>query len=205
MTLDEQIKCAGREMLIAFEQDIANEFNAGKIRAPIHLYSGNEERMIEIFKDVRPDDWVCCSWRSHYQCLLKGVPPAELKAEIMAGRSISLCFPVHRVISSAIVGGILPIATGIAMGIKRNSGPERVYCFMGEMTYETGIAHECMKYAKNFSLPITWIVEDNGKSVCTPTEEVWGWSEGMTEGDDLRYYKYNLTWPHAGAGKRVQF
>ena len=67
--------------LINFETEIADLFNTAKIRAPVHLYYGNEERMIEIFRDVRPEDWVCCSWRSHYQCLLKGVPPAEVRAE----------------------------------------------------------------------------------------------------------------------------
>src|SRR6266581_2248129 len=91
--------------LIDFETEIANTFNAGKIRAPIHLYYGNEEKMIELFRDVKPEDWVFCSWRSHYQCLLKGVPREEVKDEIMAGRSISLCFPEHRIFSSAIVGG----------------------------------------------------------------------------------------------------
>ena len=96
--------------LIAFETEIAETFNAGKIRAPIHLYYGNEEKMIELFRDVKPEDWVFCSWRSHYQCLLKGVPREEVKAEILAGHSISLCFPKQRVVSSAIVGGIIPIA-----------------------------------------------------------------------------------------------
>jgi pyruvate dehydrogenase E1 component alpha subunit len=59
----------------------------------VHLCDGNEDAMIEIFKRIGKEDWVLCSWRSHFQCLLKGVPPDVLKAEIMAGRSISLCFP----------------------------------------------------------------------------------------------------------------
>lgn len=196
--------------LRAFEEDIAEEFNAGKIRAPVHLYDGNEEQMIEIFCDVKAEDWVCCSWRSHYQCLLKGVPPAELKAEIMAGRSISLCFPQHRIVSSAIVGGIIPIALGIALGIKRDNSRGRVWCFAGEMTAETGAFHEAHKYASNHRLPIEWIIEDNGKSVCTDTRKVWGplteWQvSAWTEGRSMRYYKYSTKWPHAGAGKRVQF
>ena len=74
--------------LIAFEDEIAALFNAGKIRAPVHLYSGNEEQMLEIFEGVRANDWVLCSWRAHYQCLLKGVPPERVRAEIVAGRSI---------------------------------------------------------------------------------------------------------------------
>jgi TPP-dependent pyruvate/acetoin dehydrogenase alpha subunit len=196
------------EELIEFESEIAALFNAAKIRAPIHLYYGNEQEMIGIFRDVRPQDWVMCSWRSHYQCLLKGVPREQVKAEILAGRSISLCFPDYRVVSSAIVGGIVPIAVGVAMGIKRRGEDSRVHCFLGEMTAETGIAHECMKYSRNHDLPIRFIIEDNAKSVCTDTRETWNQPRlSFEESDDPRvvYYRYQTKYPHAGAGARVQF
>ncbi len=196
------------EELIAFETEIAAEFNAAKIHAPVHLYSGNEEQMIDIFREVKPEDWVMCSWRSHYQCLLKGVPREQLKAEIMAGRSISLCFPAQRIVSSAIVGGILPIAVGTALGIKRRGESARVHCFMGEMTAESGMAHECIKYSANHQLPIRFIVEDNGKSVCTNTRETWNQpvlSWEATQHPLVVYYRYETKYPHAGAGKRVQF
>jgi TPP-dependent pyruvate/acetoin dehydrogenase alpha subunit len=196
------------EELVAFETEIAALFNAAKIRSPIHLYYGNEEKIIDVFREVEEDDWVMCSWRSHYQCLLKGVPPEKLRDEILANRSISLCFPEQRVVSSAIVGGIIPIALGVAMGIKRSGGKNRVHCFMGDMTSETGIAHECIKYATNHKLPIRFIVEDNGKSVCTDTREAWGQTKLTYEGGThplVVYYTYQTTYPHAGAGTRVQF
>tara|TARA_B100001564_G_C20418825_1_gene569158 strand:+ start:47 stop:658 length:612 start_codon:yes stop_codon:yes gene_type:complete len=200
-----------KEELIQFETDMAACFDAAMIRAPVHLYNGNEEQMIKVFKDnnIGPEDWVLCSWRSHYQCLLKGVPPEELKAAILKGRSISLCFKEQRVLSSGIVTGVIPIATGIAMDIKRKGGTNKVYCFMGEMTSETGVAHECIKYARNHKLPIHFIIEDNGKSVCTDTRATWG-MEKLTYEDVndeyVTYYKYKLEkYPHAGAGKRVQF
>ena len=197
-----------KEQLIAFEEDIAAEFNSGKIRAPIHLYHGNEEEMIKAFEPITSEDWVLCSWRSHYQCLLKGVPPQELKAEIMAGRSISLCFPKYKIFSSAIVTGVLPIAVGIALSIKRRRGNNKVYCFMGEMTSETGVAHECIKYSTTQDLPIHFIIEDNGHSVCTDTRSTWNLSKLTYEGirnDRITYYQYKTKYPHAGAGQRVQF
>ena len=197
-----------KEELIAFEEEIAELFNAGKIRAPVHLYSGNEEQMIAVFKNVRPQDWVFCSWRSHYQCLLKGVPQEQIRAEILAGRSISLCFPDYHIFSSAIVGGVLPIAVGTAMAIRRRDEDARVYCFMGEMTAETGAAHEAMKYSRNHKLPIHFVVEDNGKSVCTDTREVWNQPQLSFEDVQNEYitsYRYDTKYPHAGAGVRVQF
>jgi len=197
-----------KDQLIAFEEEIAAQFNAGKIRAPVHLYSGNEEQIIAVFKQIRPQDWVFCSWRSHYQCLLKGVPKEHVREEIMAGRSISLCFPEHRIYSSAIVGGVLPIAVGVAMSIARRGEDAKAYCFLGDMTSETGIAHEAIKYSRNHRLPIHFVVEDNEKSVCTDTREVWNQPRLSLEGfgdEYVSYYHYKTKYPHAGAGGRVHF
>jgi len=208
------------EELIAFEEDIAAEFNAGKIKAPVHLYSGGESELIDIFRGIHPQDWVLCSWRSHYQCLLKGVPPEELKAKIMAGQSIALCFPEYRILSSAIIGGILPIAVGLGIAIKRtlNAKETRVHVFLGDMTAETGIFYECLKYVKNFDLPVVFHVEDNNLSVCTDTRMVWGlkniWGDESTTDaehyskyyDCLTHFRYKAEkYPHAGSGTRVQF
>jgi TPP-dependent pyruvate/acetoin dehydrogenase alpha subunit len=190
--------------LIAFEKEIAAEFEAGQIKAPVHLAGGNEQILIDIFKDIRPDDWVLCAWRSHYHCLLKGVPPADLKAAIHAGRSIALCFPEHRILSSAIVGGICPIATGLGWAIKERGGKERVHMFVGDMTAHTGIYHECWQYCFGHDLPVTLWTESNGKSVCTDTEEVWGKWETFANRSS-RNYTYELTRPHVGTGKWVRF
>lgn len=196
------------EELIAFEKDIADCFNRGEIKAPIHLDGGNEEQLIEVFKGVYPDDWVCGSWRMHSKCLLHGVPPEILKRDIIAGHSITLCYPERRIVSSAIVGGILPIALGLAWSIKRNGGKNQVFCFLGDMTAHTGMFEECRKYASGFGLPISWIVEDNGKSVCTDTPKVWG-ENRFGPVDDVvnrhRFFLYELPWPHSGAGVRVNF
>jgi pyruvate dehydrogenase E1 component alpha subunit len=200
-----------KEELIQFEVEMAECFDAAMIRAPVHLYNDNEEQIIEVFKkhDIGPEDWVLGSWRSHYQCLLKGVPKDELKAAILQGRSISLCFRKQRILCSGIVTGVLPIATGLALDIKRKGGSNKVYCFMGDMTSETGVAHECIKYSRNHKLPIHFIIEDNGKSVCTDTRATWGQEKLTYEGvsdEYITYYKYKLDkYPHAGAGKRVQF
>ena len=201
--------------LIDFEHRVAEEFNAGRIRAPVHLSGGNELDVIEAFLPVREQDWVCTTWRSHYHCLLKGVPEDELFADILAGRSITLNYPKHRVVSSAIVGGVVPIAVGIAMAIQRSGADEMVYCFVGDMTATSGVFLECLRYAEGWQLPIRFHVEDNGKSVCTPTADVWGpgppidghkfsWSDANWRARASRR-KYELPWPHSGAGKRVEF
>jgi pyruvate dehydrogenase E1 component alpha subunit len=196
-----------KEQLVDFETDIANCFNNAMIKAPVHLYDGNEEQMINIFKNVEPEDWVFCSWRSHYQCLLKGVPQEQLKQDILDGKSITLCYPEYNVYSSAIVTGNIPIATGTALDIKRKGGTNHVWCFVGDMTSETGTFFENWKYAVNHDLPITFIIENNGKSVCTETHKVWNTDElyFAKETRKIIYYEYQTKYPHAGAGARIQF
>lgn len=191
--------------LLAFEADIAEVFATGAIKAPIHLGGGNEEQLIKIFAHIRPQDWVLCGWRSHYHCLLKGVPPIELKAAILAGRSVSLAFPDQRVLCSGIVGGIAPIAVGLAHAIKARHDDAHVsyvYCFLGDMSAESGIVHEAQKYAARHYLPVTWIIEDNGLSVMTPTLDSWGLGSSRV---DQQRYSYKLSRPHSGIGAWVRF
>ena len=197
-----------KKNLINFENNIVDLFNSSKIKAPIHLHSNNENTLIKIFKKINKNDWVFSSWRSHYHCLLKGVPEKQLIREILNGNSISLCFPKYKIYSSAIVGGSLPIATGLALSIKKKKLKNKVYVFLGEMTSETGIAHECIKYSINKKLPIHFIIEDNEKSVCTDTRKTWSMKKLTYEKKNskfITYYKYKLKFPHAGTGKRIQF
>ena len=196
------------ESLQEFESGVAELFNQGKIQAPIHLSDGNESSLIEIFQEVRSQDYLFCSWRSHYQCLLKGVAPDRVKSEIIAGRSIALCFPEFNVYSTAIVGGQLPLAIGAAFSIKRNKGNAHVWCFVGDMTSETGIVQTSIRYAEKHDLPITFIVEDNQLSVLTNTRKVWATNTLRYEeikSTKVISYQYKNIYPHAGAGKRIQF
>ena len=206
-----------KESLISFEKEIGEMFNDGKIRAPIHLYNGNEDLMMEIFKDIDiENDWVCCTWRNHYQALLKKIPEEIIKENIINGKSMVMNLPEYKFICSSIVGGIPSIAAGIAFAIKLQNKSNRVWCWVGDMSAETGAFHEAYKYSLNHDLPITFVVEDNRKSVCTPTPNIWGretpyylnqeYKGGVLKQKNLYYYQYsNEKYPHAGAGVRVQF
>jgi pyruvate dehydrogenase E1 component alpha subunit len=215
-----------KEDLIAFETDIAATYDQGKIRAPIHLQSNCFDQLIEIFTEVKEEDWIFGTWRFHAESLLKGVSKDLLKSSILQGKSISLCFPEKRIFSSAIVTGTLPIAVGAALSIKRNKSKEKVWAFLGDMASLTGMFWECLNYSQNFKLPITFVIADNGKSVCTNTRNTFGCEKLLFEpqledniclvnynnrenevfkSEYIYYYKYNLSWPHAGSGKRIQF
>ena len=204
-----------KQELIDFETEIGDLFNAAKIRAPIHLYANNEENIMRVFEKIDVEkDWVCCTWRNHYQALLKGIPKELLKEKIMQGKSMVMNLPEYKFICSSIVGGIPSIATGIALAAKLKGSGERVWCWAGDMSAATGAWSEAYRYSVANNLPITFVVEDNDLSVMTPTAEVWGvdkWyllgqNKHSYETDHLIYYKYkNEKYPHAGAGVRVQF
>lgn len=185
---------------MAFEAEVVAAIAAGKIHTPTHLCGGNEEQLLGIFREVDPEDWVFCSYRNHYHALLYGVPPAEVMAQILAGRSMTPHYPGRKFFTSALVGGCLPIAVGVAAALKRKDSFRKVWCFLGDMAATTGAFHEARKYADGHSLPITFIVEDNGLSCDTPTAETWGpqaWSGQYSS--IVRRYSYRRSHPHRGA------
>jgi TPP-dependent pyruvate/acetoin dehydrogenase alpha subunit len=198
-----------------FEEDIASLYEQGNIRGAIHLRDGNEDILIKIFKDINTHDYVYSTWANHLHALLKGVPPDKVKQRILDGNSMAMNFPEYRFYTSAIVGGICPIAVGTAYSIKRSAGSNRVHCFLGDMAFRTGIAHESIMYSLSHDLPITFVIEDNGKSVGTPTQESWGtipihsllefYNQQIQENCRLIYYEYNLKYPHSGTGTLISF
>jgi pyruvate dehydrogenase E1 component alpha subunit len=191
------------ESLIDFENLIVKHWEDGKIRGPIHLSNGNEEQLIEIFKRIKTSDWVFSTWRSHYHALLKEVPTDWIEEEILKGKSITLCNIDEKFYSSAIVGGTLSVALGVAMGIKQKGSDEMVFVFVGDMSFESGIFYEVHKYARNFDLPIVFIVEDNAVSTYTPTEATWNVKREVPS--DVIHYTYKSKYPHYGSGKWVVF
>lgn len=196
------MKTITKEELIEFEKDIVSLYLDKKIMSPVHLSGGNEDALIRIFKDVNKGDWVFSNYRSHYHALLKGISKKLLKEEILKNRSININNKKHRFFSSAIVGGCLPIALGVGLALKLKKSANKVWVFVGDMAAQTGIFQECAKYAGRNSLPVTFIIEDNGLSVDTPTMKVWGRTELKPK---IIRYKYKRVYPHHGCGVWINF
>lgn len=188
--------------LIAFEAEVAKHYEAGEIHGPVHFSGGNEDQLIEVFKNIKTTDWVFSTYRSHYHALLHGVPSGKVMAQIMAGRSMNLSFPEHRFFTSAIVGGCLPIATGVALAQKRLGADVKVCCFVGDMAASGGAFHEATLFCRGHALPIEFIVEDNFMSCDSPTIDCWGTSARIS---GVTGYKYVRTYPHCGTGTYVNF
>lgn len=202
-----------KEELIAFEDTVANEYKNAKIRGPVHLSSGNEDYLIDLFQYIQPHDWVFSTWRNHFHALLHGVPKDQLLSKIMDSQSISFQSPEHNFYTSAIVGGILPIATGVALALKlKSDSNSKVWCFVGDMAAESGTFYEAVKYSILNKLPIHFIIEDNNLSTNTPTSETWGgkiacdFFKEKNLNEYVTYYSYTRNkYPHTGVGEWIHF
>jgi pyruvate dehydrogenase E1 component alpha subunit len=186
-----------------FESKIVDHWESANIRGPIHLSDGNEEPLIEIFQRISKDDWVFSTWRSHYHALLKPINSDWIEEEILKGKSITLCNIEEKFYSSAIVSSTISIALGVALSLKKDNKLNKVWCFIGDMSFETGAFYEAHKYARNFNLPLQFIVEDNGISTYTPTEATWNFKREIPS--DVIHYTYKSKYPHYGSGKWIAF
>ena len=107
------------KLIIEFEKKIYDDYNLGKIPYPIHLSKGNEKQLVKIFRYISNNDWVCSSWRNHAHALLHGFDSSKLKNQIYNGKSMYSSSKQNNFISSSIAGGIIPIALGLALSIKK--------------------------------------------------------------------------------------
>lgn len=189
------------ETLIAFRDKVKQAFIDKRITSPIHLPGGNEVQVIESLKDIRTQDWLFSGWRSMYHALLKGIPEEEVFDQILEGRSMFLCSKEHRLYCSSIVGGILPIACGVALAAKHLGLDEICWVCVGDMTAMTGLFREFCRYASGHQLPVRVVVENNGFSTNTPTIETWGYAPDFK----VAHYQYRRTTPHVGVGQHVEF
>lgn len=167
-----------KERLRAFEKKL--QANMDKVMCPVHLCLGQEEVPAILNEYLKPEDWVFSTHRAHGHYLAKGGDPQKLWDEIMGletgingGFSGSQEFtdPSINFHCSAIVGGLVGVATGTALALKLNKSDAIVVCCIGDAGVEQGVFWESANFAVLHGLPIAFICENNGYSVDSPIEE----------------------------------
>lgn len=190
------------ESLIAFEKRMVGLWESGEIPSLVHFSGGNEQQLIEIFSEIRKQDWIFVSHRAHYHCLLKGMPESELEEFIRLDKSM-FCFDRElRIYQSAILAGCVGIATGVAVANKEAQNGEHVWCFIGDGAADSGHLYEAALYATGHELPITFVIENNFRQVDTDIAVRRGASyvAFSMNAPCIREYTYESRWPHAGSG-----
>lgn len=188
--------------LIAFEDRVKAHFADGRLPFLIHLCGGNEPQLIEIFREAKEGDWFFSTHRSAYHALLAGVPESRLMDLILRGRSMFVFDRDRNFYSSSILAGCCAPAVGVAWELKRKGSSNRVWCFLGDGAAEEGHFYEALLYATGWDLPVTFVLEDNNRSVDTDIASRRGPDHGrfIMSSEKLRRYSYVPTYPHGGVG-----
>ncbi len=163
-----------------FEERAAEMYALGKIAGFCHLYIGEEAVAVGAISATREEDYIVTSYRDHGHALARGASPNQVMAELFGkatgvskgkGGSMHL-FDVARNFMGgyAIVGGHIPIATGIAFAMKYLEKDAVVLCFFGEGAVPSGAFHESLNLAALWKLPVVYICENNRYGMGTPVE-----------------------------------
>ena len=166
------------ERVRSFEQRLLREMRS--IFVPVHLCLGQEGVPADLHEYLRPEDWLFSTHRNHGHYLAKGGSEQKLWDEIMGLPSgLNGGFAGSQGISdasinfhaSAIVGGLVGVATGTAYALKLDGSKAIAVCCVGDGGTEAGVFWEAANWAVLHKLPIAFIVENNGMSVDSPIHE----------------------------------
>jgi TPP-dependent pyruvate/acetoin dehydrogenase alpha subunit len=144
------------------------------IFVPVHLCLGQESVAADIHEHIRPEDWLFSHHRNHGHYLAKGGSEQKLWDEIMGLETgLNGGFAGSQGISdssinfhaSAIVGGLVGVATGTAYALKMDKSKAIAVCVLGDGGTEAGVFWESLNFAALHKLRIAYIVENNEKSV----------------------------------------
>ena len=186
--------------LRSFVDKIAEHHDAGRLPFALHLPGGNEEQLIDIFSNINEGDYVLSTHRNMYHALLHGLPPEEVENKILNGRSMFMFDRERNFYVSAIIGGPVAIAVGIAWALKRKGSDQRVWCFLGDGTEDTGHFAEAVRYVDGFDLPCTFVIEDDSMAVEAPKERRWGTDKDLEWPSCVVRYHYTKSRPHIRTG-----
>ncbi len=190
-----------KQELIDFETVLADLIDEGELPYLVHLSGGNEDQLIEIFKEIKSGDYIFSTHRSHYHYLLAGGSPDKLKQMVLNGNSMFVFDRHLNFFTSSIVAGNVGIAVGVALALKKKGSSQKVWCFVGDGAEDEGHFYEAVRYAWGHQLPCTFIIEDNNRSVDAPKEERWGTGATIAWPNNVRRYSYIPTYPHGGNGR----
>jgi pyruvate dehydrogenase E1 component alpha subunit len=162
-----------RQMILIrrFEEKAAEAYTLGKIGGFCHLYIGQEAVAVGSLSALRPDDYALTSYRDHGHALAMGTSPDEVMAELFgkaggcsAGKGGSMHLfdaDKHFLGGHAIVGGQIPLATGVAFASKYRGTDAVTLVYFGEAAVNQGAFHESLNMAQLWKLPCVYVCENN--------------------------------------------
>lgn len=164
----------GYEMMLRsrfFEDEVERLFESGDFHGTTHLSTGQEAAQAGLCLALKRQDWIMTTHRCHGYTLCKGTAPYRLFSELAGSREgicKGLAGSMHfqdiencNAGSSAIVGSGIPIATGIALSLKRRKSGFISVAIFGDGACSRGTIHECLNLASIWNLPELFYCENN--------------------------------------------
>jgi pyruvate dehydrogenase E1 component alpha subunit len=161
-----------------FEERVKYLFLEGIMPGTIHQYMGQEACAVGVCAALKDDDVITSTHRPHGHALAKGLTPREMMAELFGkvegcckGRGGSMHMgnlEKGMVTAIAIVGGGVPVATGVALAFRIRKENRVAVCFMGDGASNEGAFHEGINMGAIWQLPVIYVVENNLYGASTP-------------------------------------
>lgn len=191
-----------------FEEEGTRLFKAGDIPGAYHASIGHEATIVGACLPLREDDAMTGTHRSHGHPIGKGADLKGLMAELM-GKQTGICKgrggsmhladnSVGIIGESAIVGGGIPLATGVGLSAKVRGTDQICLCFFGDGAVNQGTFHESLNMASLWKLPVIYLCENNRYAITTALEnshaqpniakraDAYGMRGITVDGQDLR-------------------
>ncbi len=160
-----------------FEQTVLDNFPRGVFFGTTHTYLGQEADAVGVLSNLQPQDIVFSNHRCHGHFIAYGGDLRALFAELMGkasgvcgGRGGSQHLQWRNFYSNGVQGGILPVATGMALAEKIKGSRAVVVVFLGDGTLGEGVIYEALNMASLWEAPVLFVLENNHIAQTTPVE-----------------------------------
>lgn len=155
----------------AFEEKVDELFMQGAIHGTTHLSIGEEAVPTGAISALNPDDYITSTHRGHGHCIAKGADLNRMTAELL-GKETGYCrgrggsmhiadVDAGNLGANGVVGGGIPIATGVGLSIHMRRSNQVVICFFGDGASNEGTFHEAINMASIWKLPVIFLCENN--------------------------------------------
>jgi len=154
-----------------FEEKAEELYLLGKVHGTMHLSIGQEASAVGAVAALRSDDYILSTHRGHGHSIAKGADIGRMMAEFL-GKEIGYCrgrggsmhiadVEAGNLGANGIVGGGIPIASGVGLSIKMQRMNRVVLNFFGDGAANQGAFHESLNLASIWDLPIIYFCENN--------------------------------------------
>ena len=163
-----------------FEERLHTEFAKGDIPGFVHLYAGEEACAVGIMTHLTDIDRIASTHRGHGHCIAKGVDVHEMMAEIY-GKATGACrgkggsmhiadLSKGMMGANGILGAGAPLICGAGLAAKFRGDGGVGITFFGDGASNQGTVLESMNLAAIWSLPVIFVVENNGYAESTSVD-----------------------------------